>query len=1066
MSRTGKFLRILGWAAALAILAMAVFVATFDLNRYRDQLTRHLETALNRPVHLGEAHLSLRHGLAFDFSRMEIGNPEAGADLLSADHLFLKIDPVRLLTGRISFDRIVLSGPRLTITLTPSPGENRRDPASALLADRSLLENALIHSLVLEDGRVRLIDRRDPEKTFTVNLGNIQGRIANFSWRSTARVELSGDLEQPGKGGAFEISGGIVPKGDFSRWRQAHLSLNIGLQHVDPGPFLRHYSGTDNAISTKGRVSGALKLNGSTAGGLRLNGQWRGESLSLALPHLYREPLALGTMALDGTWTWQAEAHRASDLSLQLDELNLGGHYDFRRQGGAPWIEANFFTPDLDLAQIKRFLPDRLPAGNTLKTRWRGGSLRISSARFAGSAEDYRDRQKIFALQQAAVSLRGASYRDDRLPDVDGIEVSVTWQDRALQLTEGRLRVADMPLIFAGSLQVPPQEAPTIDLNVSGTLRGETLLAMVPDEKRQGLILEGPVPIDLELSGTREKLVLDAGGDLQSLAADMEGKIGKPSGLPGKFFLTADIAPERIELNHGRLSIPPLELRGRGHIDRNEKKDFALVLDLDPLDMQKTGLRTPLLAPLEPQGKVGLHLELEGADSRLLRRRGQVMLRDFGIRVPGPVADLRRANGEITLSADRGEIKRLSAQIGDSPVAISGTLIGGGNPHLDLQVRSDAIRARDLIFPSGEAVLRDVDGHLIISKKGIDFSPVTVRLDGGTEATVKGTLRDFKNPQVNLKIEAPHANIDEVIGLWKRPEEPSRRKEIKKKHRVGLLIKAAVREGTLGELKFQQAEGEIFLRDGNLIIYPLQFASGEGRCNGRVVVQRTAGEGSWLKISGHLVNVDAAGLHRTLLKRRGLVSGTLSGDFYLEGKAGKEFLASSMGGFDLKIKDGVLRKFEFLSKVFSILNITQIFELKLPDMDRDGMPFDRLTANIGLQKGVLSTEDLFIKSNAMNLSLVGDLDLVRKKLDLVLGVKPLKTVDKIITQIPIAGWLLTGEEKALITAHFQITGDTDDPEVVPIPISSVSEQVLGIFKRVLGLPGKVVTDMGEILNPD
>ena len=158
-----------------------------------------------------------------------------------------------------------------------------------------------------------------------------------------------------------------------------------------------------------------------------------------------------------------------------------------------------------------------------------------------------------------------------------------------------------------------------------------------------------------------------------------------------------------------------------------------------------------------------------------------------------------------------------------------------------------------------------------------------------------------------------------------------------------------------------------------------------------------------------------------------------------------------------------MRKFPFLSKVFSLLNVSQILTFNLPDMSQEGMPFNRLKGNFNLSKGILSTDDLFVDSNAMNLSLVGNADLAEHGLDLVLGVKPLRTVDKIVTKIPIAGWLLTGEEKALITAHFAIKGKSEDPDVIPIPITSVSEKVRGIFRRVLGLPGKVVTDMGDLL---
>jgi len=162
----------------------------------------------------------------------------------------------------------------------------------------------------------------------------------------------------------------------------------------------------------------------------------------------------------------------------------------------------------------------------------------------------------------------------------------------------------------------------------------------------------------------------------------------------------------------------------------------------------------------------------------------------------------------------------------------------------------------------------------------------------------------------------------------------------------------------------------------------------------------------------------------------------------------------------------VLRRFQVLSKVFSLLNVSQIFALRLPDMSLEGMPYSHLSANALVRDGRLTTEDLFIESPAMNLSLVGEVDLAGNTIDAVLGVKPLRTVDKIVTKIPIAGWILTGEEKALITAHFKVTGNRADPSVYPVPVTSLSEKVFGIFRRVLGLPGKVITDVGQALQGD
>jgi uncharacterized protein YhdP len=518
-------------------------------------------------------------------------------------------------------------------------------------------------------------------------------------------------------------------------------------------------------------------------------------------------------------------------------------------------------------------------------------------------------------------------------------------------------------------------------------------------------------------------------------------------------------------LSHGRLQVAPLEVRAEGGIDRAQDKAFRMALDLAPLPLQEVVPFLPALERFALRGAASGQFEITGSGGKIKNRAGTLYLRGFGMHLGGAVADINDVNGQFRLLDDGLDFEHVSAKLGISPVRVDGSLRNFSDPRLELQVQGKTIRADELIFPSDKAVLRDVDGRLVIDKGGILFDPVKVRLNGGTAAVVSGALKDFSAPQVNLGIEAERANIDEVIGLWQRSAETTKgqQQQGQGKGKATVLIDARVRQGILGPLNFQNAEGKIGYKDGILSIFPLRFDAGAGRCTGQVEVARQPDGSSLLKMSGHLENFDAAAVQHEILKMRGLITGTLQGDFYLQGEPGSNFLPTSLGGFSLKIKDGVLLKFPFLSKVFSLLNVSQILTFNLPDMAREGMPFKRLKGNLSLSKGILSTEDLFVDSNAMNLSLVGDSNLITKKLDLVLGVKPLRTVDKIVTKIPIAGWLLTGEEKALITAHFEIKGKAEDPDVTPIPITSVSEKVLGIFKRVFGLPGKVVTDVGELL---
>ena len=164
----------------------------------------------------------------------------------------------------------------------------------------------------------------------------------------------------------------------------------------------------------------------------------------------------------------------------------------------------------------------------------------------------------------------------------------------------------------------------------------------------------------------------------------------------------------------------------------------------------------------------------------------------------------------------------------------------------------------------------------------------------------------------------------------------------------------------------------------------------------------------------------------------------------------------------MRVKNGVLREFHTLAKVFSLLNISQLFSGNLPDINKEGMPFSLLESSYKIGDGKISTKDLTVTSESMNLSAVGSHNLVSDNLDITLGVMPLRTMDKILTAVPVAGWVLTGKNKALLTAYFKVKGKAENPKVSAIPIESVSETIFGLFNRIVGLPVKLIKGIGSI----
>ena len=195
------------------------------------------------------------------------------------------------------------------------------------------------------------------------------------------------------------------------------------------------------------------------------------------------------------------------------------------------------------------------------------------------------------------------------------------------------------------------------------------------------------------------------------------------------------------------------------------------------------------------------------------------------------------------------------------------------------------------------------------------------------------------------------------------------------------------------------------------------------------------------------------------------MTGTLSvhGDLTARGNSLLDVKKSALGNIQLTMTNGTLRKFNTLSKVFSILNVSQLLKFKLPDMAAGGMPYSSIKGSISVKDGIMASQDLFITSNAINMSIIGTADIVKEDLNVTIGAQPLQTVDKIVNRIPIVGWLLTGKDKNLVTAYFEAKGKWSDPQVSAIPVKSMGKGILNIFIRAFQLPVKLFTDTGEVM---
>jgi len=184
------------------------------------------------------------------------------------------------------------------------------------------------------------------------------------------------------------------------------------------------------------------------------------------------------------------------------------------------------------------------------------------------------------------------------------------------------------------------------------------------------------------------------------------------------------------------------------------------------------------------------------------------------------------------------------------------------------------------------------------------------------------------------------------------------------------------------------------------------------------------------------------------------VDGTFDFESEIKGEGmGTQLIKSLHGPFNFVAKDGRINRAPLLAKIFSLLNVTEIFSGKLPDLVDSGFAYNSITAEGNLQDGKVHLEKVLVDGSSMNLACHGNIDLLENKLDLKIFAAPFKTVDRIIRILPLIGYVL---DDKLVSIAMKVTGKLQDPKVEYLPVDEIGSGLLGIMKRTLELPVKVV----------
>ena len=584
-----------------------------------------------------------------------------------------------------------------------------------------------------------------------------------------------------------------------------------------------------------------------------------------------------------------------------------------------------------------------------------------------------------------------------------------------------------------------------------------------------------------------------------------------------------DALPLALTLKRATLDIPfkgPLKVKGRGTWGatafqvsgegtrqwKQARFDLSARMDLDQLYGIVTGGRTlPFRLNRALPGRLSLTKE-----HAVWTCKGRVPL--LGVRVKTPHFMTREGGPEdrirFHLDVDSGNIihlRNLTGSIGDSRVSLSGSHDIREQQHVEFRVSTRKLRLEDLGIHfktakreargiiKGQAEVRvplkdpwnpSIKGtfegrELFLLMEGIPAPIHDLKFDlafldrevelyllkmavGESRFQIQGHLKGWDGLRGDLRI-----NADQIIfpASKKGPlfQDFSKKNESFQAFLKRSIIKMhlSLHRGQWKNLEIGPLQAECDLRGGDFYIKRSRIQTGHGVLNVKGHVKAGTRSEKLFSAFFNLKKQPLSPLLDMLALDPEQLEGrlTLEGVLYMKGRDKNELISSLTGSANLLIEEGKVGKPRILFQVLEFLSVQNIFKQRPPDISKEGLYFESIQGHLSVNEGVLETDRLLMKGPVLNAAATGTVDLSHDAVDADLAAAPLGTIDKVLSNIPVVGYVLTGREKALVIYNFKVQGPLFNPEVRYVPLKDLGNKMVGVFTRIFMAPGQLFKDI-------
>ncbi|MFQ5479689.1 MAG: AsmA-like C-terminal domain-containing protein [Thermodesulfobacteriota bacterium] len=547
---------------------------------------------------------------------------------------------------------------------------------------------------------------------------------------------------------------------------------------------------------------------------------------------------------------------------------------------------------------------------------------------------------------------------------------------------------------------------PYFHLNTEGRVFNGTLSAFTEKTALDEIIMDETLLFHSTIVGLKKSLKVNAGVDLGKAGLEYRKLLKKSSSIPLAMDAEFIVKDKTIDIKKASISTAASSIDINGYLSRG-KGPYSLFINSKKLRLYDLADLTPLIIKKADTAgllKVILKVSKKPGDKRPAYK-GLISVKNAAFSSPVIKEPIKTFELSMNFDDDKAKLNIPELKFGESDIYGSLDINSISKTGITFNLSSNMLETND-IWGDGE--------------------------DDGLKAWL-------------LKMRS--------LGIIKK-------KDTSKRATLSGSGKISIAKGRIFDEEIRDFKAVTLFRPETISLDPIVFLTEGGTVTGTTVFYRADKSPELFEASAEISGIHLKDALDRLGATKEMLTGTLYGDIKIRCARGEAHFTRCLNGNGFfKAERGRMWKFPVISKIFSIVNIISIDELF-----KKGLPYKSLKADVNITDGIFSTDNLLFESDSMKMSAVMDIDSTKSTINATLGVHPFVTIDKLVTSIPLVGWIMGGDEKSSLSLYYNINGPLTKPDVEPAMIKNMQKGILGKLERLITSPIKIIQESNDMIN--